>query len=58
MIMHPEDWEGFINHSDDHANPIIPGPYGQFKVSSGKKLKPLKQIEKELKLRAIEELEA
>lgn len=27
MIMHHAEWERFINHMDDHANPIVPGPF-------------------------------
>lgn len=32
MIQHNEEWDRYINKSDDNQNPKPPGPYGQYEV--------------------------
>ena len=35
MIMHSAEWARFINEMDDHANPIVPGPYANYEADGG-----------------------
>jgi len=35
MIMHSAEWDRFINEMDDHANPIVPGPYANYESNGG-----------------------
>lgn len=34
MTNHYSEWEKYIQHNDDHANPLLPGPFGHFKTNS------------------------
>lgn len=57
MIVNHTEWDKFINGMDDHANPIVPGPYGQYSVDQGP-VKSVKQLRKERLRREAEAREA
>ena len=54
MLQFHTDWEAFIHEMDEHAAPLMPGPYGQFQVAR-EKAKPLRQIQREKKRKEIEQ---
>jgi hypothetical protein len=35
MITNNTEWDRFINDMDDHANPVVPGPYANYNVDTG-----------------------
>ena len=43
MIMHEREWARFINEMDDHANPIVPGPYSGY-MADGAAVKSMHDI--------------
>lgn len=57
MVVNHTEWDKFINEMDDHANPVVPGPFAQYSVDQGP-VKSVKQLRKERLRREAEAMEA